>query len=93
VGTAIHGKFVIDSSPASAKSYINMKPKKILSEFIAYLRNGKAMSFFVFEKAKASWGWNNLRIQGLKNGLWDWVRVEFIWDKIVKNPLDHRSIK
>jgi hypothetical protein len=54
---------------------------------------GKQMSFFVFEKAKDSWGWNNLRIQGLKNGLWDWLRVEFIWDKIVKNPLDHRSIK
>ena len=51
------------------------------------------MSFFVFEKAMASWGWNDLRIQGLKNGLWDWVRVEFIGDKIVKNPLDHRSIK
>jgi hypothetical protein len=46
-----------------------------------------------FKKSNGFSGWNNLRIQGLKNRLWDRVRVEFVWDKIVKNPIDYWHAK
>jgi hypothetical protein len=50
VGTAIHGKFVIDSSPASAKSYINMKPKKNIEGVYCIFKKWESRCLFLFSK-------------------------------------------